>query len=317
MLKKILVIGLLLTMVLFAACQAETVAVERMVDDMAMGGESAPAAEPMPESPSEFDTGGSATNSVGQAQGTDGNVQVPQQPMIIRTGNMNIVVADVDEAVANISDLALAMGGWIVNTGVRQSGQFRHGEVTVRVPVTDFDVAMQEIRDMSVEVTSESVSGQDVTAEYVDLSARLGNLEATAARVRAFLDETRNVEEALAVNAELSRLEAEIESLKGRLQYLSQSAAFSTINISLTPDEASQPIEIGGWQPTGVAKDAVELLVSALQDVADFLIVLVIYILPMFLIIGVPLYLIGRFILRRIRRRDNRVVEAPEATEAS
>ena len=127
--------------------------------------------------------------------------------------------------------------------------------------------------------------------------------------MRGFLAETENVEEALAVNVELSRLEAEIESLKGRQQYLSQSAAFSTIHITLTPDAASQPIEIGGWQPQGIAKDAVESLVSALQGVAGFAIWLVVFVLPILLVVGLPLYLGGRFVWRRVRGR--RVSVAP------
>jgi acyl-CoA synthetase (NDP forming) len=60
------------------------------------------------------------------------------------------------------------------------------------------------------------------------------------------LDEARNVEEALAVNQELSRLESDIEVIKGRMQYLSQSAAFSTLAIDVTPDELNQPLDVGG-----------------------------------------------------------------------
>ncbi len=126
--------------------------------------------------------------------------------------------------------------------------------------------ALDAISGLATEVTRLSTSGQDVTEEFVDLDARLGNLEATAARLRTFLDESRNVEEALAVNMELSRVEGEIESLKGRMQYLQQSAAFSSINVDVTPDVLAQPIQVTGWQPTGVAKQAIEALVAALQS---------------------------------------------------
>lgn len=159
---------------------------------------------------------------------------------------------------------------------------------------------------MAVEVTNLSTSGQDVTEEFVDLSARLENLEATAVRVRSFLDDAATVEEALAVNQELSRLEGEIESFKGRIQYLSQSAAFSTISVNITPDELSQPIEVGGWRPSGIVRDALEALVDALQGLATFAIWLIIYFLPIVLIIGIPLWLVVRFIRRRGWFRRNR-----------
>ena len=151
--------------------------------------------------------------------------------------------------------------------------------------------------------------------EFVDLSARLENLEATADRVRSFLGDTETVEEALAVNAELSRLEGEIEAYKGRIQFLSQSAAFSTITVNLTPDELSQPIEVGGWQPTGIAREAVEALVDALQGLGTFAIWLVIYILPVGLLIGIPIWLVVRFVRQRwqARRAELPVASATES----
>jgi hypothetical protein len=226
---------------------------------------------------------------------------LPQQPLIIRTGNLDLVVADTDEAVQAITQQVSTIAGWVVNTNLYNSGEFRRGDMSVRVPVAQFGEMMTQFKTYAVEVRSESTNGQDVTEEFVDVSARLANMEATAERVRGFLADTENVEEALAVNVELSRLEAEIESLKGRQQYLSQSASFSTIHITLTPDAASQPIEIGGWQPQGVAKDAVESLVSALQGVASFAIWFVLFVLPILLVVGLPLYFVGRFVWRRVQ----------------
>jgi hypothetical protein len=171
---------------------------------------------------------------------------------------------------------------------------------------------------LAIEVVGESVSSQDVTEEFVDLTARLANLEATANRVRNFLDEAKNVEEALAVNQELSRLESDIESLKGRIQYLSQSAAFSTLTVQLTPDELSKPIEVAGWHPEGAAKTAVEALVSTLQAAADVLIFAGIFCLPLFLLVGLPLILIGRYVYKRRKRGEEakeEVEETPETVE--
>ena len=164
---------------------------------------------------------------------------------------------------------------------------------------------------MAVEVTRISTSGQDVTEEYVDVSARLDNLEATADRVRSFLDETKSVEEALEVNRELSYLEGEIEAMKGRLQYLEQSAAFSMVTIDLTPDVLSQPLEVGGWQPQGVARSAVETLIDTFQTLINIGIWLVIYVLPLLLIVAIPLWLVIRFFRRR------RAARRPESEESS
>lgn len=228
----------------------------------------------------------------------------PQERLIIRTGNLSIVVVDTETAVSQIAQMVEENGGWVVSSNLyKYSDSAKTGDITVRVPADGYNSALNAMKALALEVTNESSSGQDVTDEYVDLASRLGNLEATADRVRGFLDETETVQEALAVNMELSRLEGEIEVIKGRMQYLSQSAAFSTISVHLTPDEMSQPIEVVGWRPEGVAKDAIESLLGALQGLTNFLIWLVIYVLPLLLIVGVPIWLFVRF----VRRQRNKV----------
>ncbi|GAB4151844.1 MAG: DUF4349 domain-containing protein [Candidatus Promineifilaceae bacterium] len=240
---------------------------------------------------------------VAQSGNVAANMQLPSQPLIIRTGNLSIVVEDTDATVAAITSLVNSMEGWVVSSNLYKYGEARRGEMSVRVPVAQFDAAMEQIKALALEVNSESSSGQDVTEEYVDLTARLSNQEATAARVRGFLDEATDVEDALAVNQELSRLESEIEQIKGRMNYLSQSASFSTIQVDITPDVLSQPIEIAGWRPQGVAKEALEDLINGLQGLADFLIRFVIAVLPMLLIVGAPLFFIVRAIVRAVRKR--------------
>jgi hypothetical protein len=229
---------------------------------------------------------------------------LPQERLIIRTANLGLIVEDTEAAMAQITAMVEENGGWVVSSNVYQYREdTMSGNITVRVPSSGFNSAMEAMKGLAVEVQSESTSGQDVTEEFVDLSSRLENLEATADRVRGFLDETQDVEEALAVNAELSRLEGEIEVIKGRMQFLSQSASFSTITVDLTPDYVAQPIEVGGWRPEGVAKDAVEALVDTLQGLANFLIWVGIYLLPVGLLVLLPLYFVGRAVRRRWRRR--------------
>ncbi|MEJ2748766.1 MAG: DUF4349 domain-containing protein [Anaerolineae bacterium] len=260
-------------------------------------------------------SGGTANTST-TSQESDIPAAQPQERLIIRTGELSIVVADTEATMAQISDMVEANGGWVVSSSLYQySETAKTGDITVRVPSDGYNSALEAIKGLALEVTNESSSGQDVTDEYVDLTSRLENLEATADRVRTFLDESKNVEDALAVNQELSRLEGEIEVIKGRMQYLSQSASFSTISVHLTPDEASQPIEVAGWRPSGVAKDAVEALITALQGIANFLIWFVIFILPVLLIIGVPIWLVIRFFVRRRRRR--KAAAAPPPTPST
>ena len=234
----------------------------------------------------------------------------PQKRLIIRTANLRLVVGDTDDALDAITEMVESNGGWVVSSDIYQYSDSKQGTITVRIPSTGFNSALDAMKGLAVEVTNESVSGQDVTEEFVDLSLRLENLEATADRVRSFLEDATKVEDALAVNQELSRLEGEIELLKGRREFLSQSAQFSTITIELTPDELNQPIEVAGWRPQGIAKEAIEALIDALQGTGSFLIWFTIYVLPIGLLYGVPIYFVGRWINRwRKRRRDARLAQ--------
>jgi len=302
--KTRLVIGLWVFTFLAAACGASDEQYALEYD----GGASAPAESFAREESLDaaqsvaFDTASSFSDDSLTEQTT--LPDVPQERLIIRTGDLSLVVKDTEQTIADIERMVDAAGGWVVSSDIYQYNDTAFsGSISVRIPADGYGSMMEAIKDLALEVQRESSDSQDVTEEYVDLSSRLGNLEATAARVRNFLDEAKNVEEALAVNQELSRLEEQIEVIKGRMQYLSQSAAFSTISISLTPDVAAQPIEVGGWRPQGIAKDAIEALIETLQGVGNVLIWLALYILPTGLVIGAPLWLAARFVRRRWRRR--------------
>ena len=93
--------------------------------------------------------------------------------MIIRTGDMSLVVADVAVALEGIVGLAENYEGYVVSSNSWREGDRLVGIISIRVPAERFDDAIRALREMAVEVNSESTSSQDVTEEYVDLSAKL------------------------------------------------------------------------------------------------------------------------------------------------
>lgn len=310
MTRKKSVIILFLIGVLITACGTNA------TQEMAYVG---PAYEPAPEMAMEMEESAPGLAYRADVKSSDSFEQTQadtQQRLIIRTADMSVVVSDTEQAMATIAQMAEDNGGWVVSSNVFQYDETaKTGNMSVRILADGFQSFIDAVQLMSVEVTRISTSGQDVTEEYVDLSARLGNLEATADRVRNFLDETKNVEEALAVNQELSRLEGEIEVLKGRIKYLEQSSAFSTVSIDLTPDILSQPIEVGGWQPQGVARTALESLIAALQTLIDIAIWLLIFLLPILLIIALPIWLLIVLVRWWRRRRKAKRSATQEETQ--
>ncbi|MBN1977463.1 MAG: DUF4349 domain-containing protein [Anaerolineae bacterium] len=229
--------------------------------------------------------------------------------LIIRNAWLDLVVPDTDEALGEIEDVVDEMDGFIVQSNVYQSGESKRASVQLRIPADKLAEALERFRDLATEVRSENVSGQDVTEEYVDLQSRLRSKEAAEAKLLQFLEEAEDTEAALEVYTQLERIQTDIEVIKGRMQYLEQSAAMSSVSIELTPDELVQPIEIGGWHPEGTLKDAVEALIRVLQFLVDALIVVVVVILPVVLVVFGPLVALFFLVRALVRRRRARRAE--------
>ena len=148
---------------------------------------------------------------------------------------MRVSVADPSSAMRSVMKMAEAMGGYVVTSNqwnsVDSSGkQYAQTSVTIRVPAERLDEAMQKIREMAADgengVISESVSGEDVTSDYVDSQSRLRNLEAAEQQLVKLLDSATDLQYTLDIFRELTNIRGEIEVLKGHIKYLEESAAF-------------------------------------------------------------------------------------------
>jgi hypothetical protein len=227
--------------------------------------------------------------------------------LIIYTVHMSLVVGDTEAAVAQIENLVGELGGYVTSSSTQQYEEGVRASLTVRVPSEELDRALERLRGLALEVRSESRTGEDVTEEYVDLSARLEILEA-AERELLELYQTRQasgeVADILEVYRQLVVFRQDIEALQGRIQYLEQSAALATVTVELTPDVLAQPIEVGGWRPEGTVRAAFQALLSSLQFLADAVIWFFITLLPLLVVIGAPAYGIWRLVRRwRARRK--------------
>lgn len=226
--------------------------------------------------------------------------------MIIRTGDISLVVKDAEESLEKAQAIAKDLGGYVVNSSSWYEEQQLRARLTIRVPADEFDTAMADLKELAITVENTNVSTQDVTEEYTDLDARLRNLEATETELLELLTEVRErtgkAEDVLAVHREVSSIRGQIEQAKGRMQYLEKMTAMATIEIELTPDALARPIVVAGWQPSGTAADALRTLVRTIQFVVDAAIWVIIYLLPTLALIASP-FLILRLIWRRWRKR--------------
>jgi len=243
-----------------------------------------------------------------EAQDVASNVALADR-LVIKNANLSIVVDDTTASVETISRMAESMGGFVVSLNTFETyygpnAQLaQQANLTIRVPSEKLNEALSQIKGMAAEVKSETISGQDVTSEYTDLRSRLTNLEAAEKQLQSIMEEATKTEDVLAVYNQLVYTREQIEVIKGQMKYYEESAALSAISLELIPNVATQPIEIAGWHPEGTAKEAIEDLVNFLQNLADGLIYFSIARLPFLLIVGLPVFFIGRAAWRRMRRK--------------
>ncbi len=228
--------------------------------------------------------------------------------LVIKNANLSMAVDDPLKSMDNITHMTEAMGGFVVTADMIQQTLSNGVKVpqvsmTIRVPADKLDEALATIKkETNQPIISENETSQDVTADYTDLNSRLTNLQAAEKQLQEIMASATKTEDVLAVYSQLVSVREQIELIKGQMKYYEQSAALSSVSIQLIPNAAVQPIIIAGWQPSGVAKEALQSLVHTLQSLGSFGIRFVLLYLPTLLIIFIPIGLIVWGIVALVRR---------------
>ncbi len=207
---------------------------------------------------------------------------------IIKNAEVKLQVEDTDVAIDRATQIVADVGGYIISSRVWYQDyldkSYKYTTITIGVPVDQFERSLRRLRDLSLKVLDENATGQDVTDQYVDLQSQLDNLIATRDRIRAFLDQAQNVDEALRVNQQLAEVESQIEEIQGRMNYLSDRSAFSTISINMepklpefTPTPTPTPAP---WSLQGTVDDATGTLTTAYQGLMEVMVWVVLVIVP-------------------------------------
>ena len=231
--------------------------------------------------------------------------------LIIKSAEMRLLVEDSDQAIDRVTQVVGDTGGYIISSRVWNQAHFdgknyKYATVTIGVPVESFERVLNRLRDLSIEVLDETASGEDVTDQYVDLQSQLVNLEATRERIKTFLDQAQNVDEALRINQQLSEIERQIEEIKGRINYLQDRSSYSTITVTLEPElpelEPTPTPEPTSWTPSETVGDAWKTLTKAYQGIIDLLIWFLLVFVPIF----APPVLIIWLVLKLVFRKPNK-----------
>lgn len=214
---------------------------------------------------------------------------VTEERMIIRTGDMSLVVNDVMLARDEIAQLAVNLNGYVVSSRIWGEEEEIRGQILIRVPDEQFEPTLAKLRELAIRVESESTDSQDVTEQYIDLEARLKNAEATENQYLALLDKATDVEDILNIYDSLYWVRSEIEQIKGRMQYLERTSSMSLISVRLEPEASAKPLARAGWSVLEEFKSAIRGIVIFGQWLGTVVIWLIIFV-PLWVVIAGGIY---------------------------
>ncbi len=235
---------------------------------------------------------------------------VPGQLKIVRTGELRVDVGKNGFAAAfdRVASIAAAHGGFVASSSTSTVEKARAGELTVRVPADKFDAARRDLGALG-KVESQSLRGEDVSAQLVDYGARLKSLTAQEEALRGLLGKATAVGEVLQVQNSLFEVRQQIEQLEAQKANLEQAASLATLQVSLfEPGAAFRP------QPTEPEKGlagAFGRAVDAAESVVAGMIVVLGWLTPLAVIA-----LLAWGISRLFRNRSRKGKAGPTATEA-
>ncbi|MFA5993595.1 MAG: DUF4349 domain-containing protein [Parcubacteria group bacterium] len=209
---------------------------------------------------------------------------VPQKKEI-KNGNLNLRVNNADSAAEKIAQIARDNGGEVFASNFYQTAKnIKSGNVEVRVPVANFEKTFGELKGVATLVIRESTAGRDVTMAYSDLQTQLKNKQSEEQAFLNILNQAGKIADVLDVTREVARVRGEIESLQGQIKFMDAQTDMASISIAVTEDTTVAFAD--KWRPAQLAMETINGLFKDMQGLVDFVIVLVIRVIPILFLYG-------------------------------
>ena len=312
------VIALLLSSLVIAACGSDDSDDESAID-MPMDGDASLVEPAMDQEMAEQEE--SAAYAIDPARASSGGAgesappqsQINPDRLIIRTATITLTVESTLEATASVRNIAAGNGGFVFSSTTYSEDDQQYAQLTIRIPASNFDDTISELRGAPwvTEVNREESSSQDVSAEYVDNESRLNALEETQRRYLALLAEADTIESILRLESELTNVRSQIESIKGRQNYLSEMTDFGTITVTVRPADAVEKEDPDDeFSIARIFESAWDRSTGALSGFAEALVVVVIF-AAFFSPLAVLAYVVYRFVRRMLVRERREAATQP------
>ena len=224
-----------------------------------------------------------------------------QTRAVISTGTVTLRSKDVEQARFDVQKVVDGHGGEISDeqTATDDDGEIDRSRLVIRVPSGSFGDVMDELGDVA-DLRSAKRTSEDVTTEVIDIGVRVRAQEKSLERIELLLARAQNLRAIIAIESQLTRRQAELDSLKAQQAYLADQTSLSTITVFLEKQvkpKADEPAEAGflaglksGWTALG---GAATVLATVLGAVLPFAVLL--------LLLGLPTWLLARSMVRRRR----------------
>jgi Domain of unknown function (DUF4349) len=186
---------------------------------------------------------------------------------IVKTAELGIRAEKVRDSAAQAQQIAAQFGGSVLSSQIVRGDRSVSADLVLVVPSPEFEKALDELRGLGKEVTADTVRGEDVTEEFVDLESRERNLLAAEQSLLELYNRAQSVNDALSIERELANIRGQIEQVQGRIQYLEERTATSQITLSIQPVARPAPPP-PAWNPARVVEQAWNASLGVLQALA-------------------------------------------------
>jgi hypothetical protein len=194
---------------------------------------------------------------------------------IVKTAELGIRAEDVRSSATRAQQVAAQFGGSVLSSQIVRGDGPVSADLVLLVPSPEFEKALDQLRGLGKEVTTDTVRGEDVTEEFVDLESRERNLLAAEQSLLELYDRAQSVNDALSIERELTNIRGQIEQVQGRIQYLEERTATSRIALSIRA--VARPTPPPAWNPARVVEQAWNASLGVLQALATAILSAVVF----------------------------------------
>lgn len=240
-------------------------------------------------------------SSLPVAESATDNQQPGAERRIVYTATIDLVVKDFAKTQETVKSLVARVKGYVAT--FREDSPYpqqRGGKWVVRLPAAEFERFTSDVVKLGI-VTTQQSDAQDVTEQYIDLTARLANKKRMEERILKLLDEKAGqIKEVIEVESQLARIREDIETLEGKVRYLSDRVAMTTVTITARENAAYFPAE----PPTFASKawTALGQSLAGMRELAEGIALAVIALSP-WLLLGIVVLGPTAMVCLRLSRR--------------